>query len=77
MMVVVVLINNCHVAEKPKAGPEIPQMRTSESARIVMTGLPAARVTFDENTSKKRFDFFLDKPEVREAFEDFFILHGN
>jgi hypothetical protein len=52
IIVVVVLIMSCHVSEKPKAGPDIPQIRTRAKAESVAAGLPAARVTFEERIVK-------------------------
>lgn len=53
MIVVLVLITNCHVSEKLKIGPDSAQTMIKAKAIMVAAGLPAARVVAVEMRSNK------------------------
>ena len=55
MIVVPVLITNCHVLEKPKKGPVTPQMMISKNAKTDATGRPEILVTAFENRWKNKW----------------------
>lgn len=56
-MVVVVLIINCHVFEKPKKGPLTTHAKINVKARMEANGRPAARVTAFENLFESKLNF--------------------
>jgi hypothetical protein len=58
MMVVPVLITNCHVSLNPKTGPKNAQMTITATAPINVRGLPAAVDVAFENLVKSD-DLFL------------------
>jgi hypothetical protein len=55
MIVVPVLITNCHVLEKLNNGPLIAQTTIMKKANIEAIGLPDARATTLENLVKNKF----------------------
>ena len=58
MIVVLVLITNCQVSLKPKSGPEMDQIMMAETAKINVSGLPAACAVALENLVKNDVFFF-------------------
>jgi len=74
-MVVPVFITNCHVSEKLKIGPVMPQIRITKKAIIKAQGVPVALVTIVEKLLKKflnlvdiydfRFLYFVFKPQEK------------
>ena len=57
-MVVLVFITNCQVSLKPKSGPDIDQIIMAATAKINVSGLPAACAVAFENFVKNDVFFF-------------------